>query len=934
MSRFPGVIAAVVIATGLLAGSVEAREAIGPQRLSLAISGGASKGAYEAGLNWAILKLLRDTENQKTMRGGHFRPLSLASAAGASAGGINTILSALIWCARPESEGGIPSRIDSNVFRDMWMSVDINSLLPPNADSELYLPDDAVLSRTEYFVAARKLKADWNKTAFRKGCRVPLGVTVTRVLPKSLLIGDLEVKNQRFYIPFELRVQDDGSVAYFFDPADYPNVNDPAMILMPHPRNAPAFSISDDFIVEAAVTTSAFPTAFGRRRLKYCRLELRSGEPAPDDGSTKLDSDLICPKGYVLEEAEFADGGLFDNLPVGLARILAESNLSAEKDLLPVTYVYMDPDRIRYESPKPPDLRACASDNPPHACKIMEFSFFSESTLLTGAVGTARKLELYREATSEAWQLNMSRLSYELAGILDEQRVDFKCENELPYFDAPITCADAIRRTGSLLERIYDNVDPVISTPFSPQRLVEAGLAEDCEKVSGSVYAGPQSTCHFEIDRYRNHLADALISIISAAQIENRKLVVNIGRSRQSPHNDRILRVSSRGAPITGTLLSDFGSFLDLKFREYDYYVGVYDAVVAAAGVFCGLQFLPLEDHSDYDECLNLLTKQFYDAVGVQDSPAGRYVFARLAMQEFGLDGQLNYSYSPLPPVDKDMQIIHEGLAKALAAGETHDDDDDDNIFVTEDTFFEYLHEQNFKPTPTKDGGEPLLAEIITDPEKWPTELTRRFTSRLVYLERQAADLYAEREANPELREASYTTMMGGLAYFLQRTTYKYPDFTFAPSTAPDDWAWRYVIPYEFDFDLVEGDILVTWQPTAALTKKDLLAIRASLGFAGGLFKSPSDQERENYLALGAGYIRRTPWTTLSSVGITPTWYHAWKAPQVGDQDTFGGDISAGFFGDIMRVGVGSRDFSNFNNAWFLTLGFTDLPGLTYWLTR
>lgn len=933
MSRLQETIAAIVIATGLVAGPTEAQDSVASQRLSLAISGGASKGAYEAGLNWAVLKLVRETEGERTARGGYFRSLSLESAAGASAGGVNTILSALIWCARPESEGGLPSRIDENVFRDMWMSVDINSLLPPKADSEIYLPDDAVLSRKEYFAAAEKLKKDWNKTAFRDGCRVPLGVTVTRVLPKILFIGDLEVKNQRFYIPFELRVQDDGSVAYFFDPADYPDLNDPAMILMPRPRNAPEFSISDERIIEAAVTTSAFPTGFGRRRLHYCRLELRSGDLAPDDGSTELESDLICPEGYILEEAEFADGGLFDNLPVGLSRILAESNSRSEADALPVTYVYMDPNRVRYKVPEPPDLRACASEAPPEACEIMEFSFFSESGLLTGALGTARIHELYREATSEEWQLNLSELSYELAEILDEQHVGFECEKALPYFDSPITCADGIRRVGSLLERIYDKIKPVVSSPFSQERLVEAGIAEDCVEVSGAGDLGPRFACYFDIGRYRNHFADSLLSIISAAQIQDRKLAANIGRSRQSAHNDRILRISSRGAPITGTLLSDFGSFLDLKFREYDYYVGVYDAVVLAAGVFCSLRYFPLEDHSKYDECRDVLSKQFYDSVGVEDSVAGRYVFARLAQWEFGFDGMLKYAYSPLPPVDEDMQIIHEGLEKARSAGETHDEDDE-SIFVTEDTFFEYLHAQNFEPTPTKDGKEPMLAEIITDPEKWPTELTRRVTSRLVYLERQAADLYVEREPNPDLREKSYTTMMGGLAFFLQRTTYKYPGFTFSPSTAPEDWVWRYVIPYEASFDMVEGDILITWQPTAAMSKNNLLAIRASLGFAGGLFKSSSSLERENYFGLGAGYIRRTPWTTLSSVGITPTWYHAWTEPRIGDQDTFGGDISAGFFGDTMRVGVGSRDFSNFNNAWFLTLGVTDLPGLTYWLSR
>ncbi|NIW85065.1 MAG: hypothetical protein GWN09_00430, partial [Gammaproteobacteria bacterium] len=60
--------------------------------------------------------------------------------------------------------------------------------------------------------------------------------------------------------------------------------------------------------------------------------------------------------------------------------------------------------------------------------------------------------------------------------------------------------------------------------------------------------------------------------------------------------------------------------------------------------------------------------------------------------------------------------------------------------------------------------------------------------------------------------------------------TYTYPVFTWAPSTSPEDWFARYVIPYELAFDLVEGDILVNWQPTLALSDKDLIPARISLG--------------------------------------------------------------------------------------------------------
>ena len=164
--------------------------------------------------------------------------------------------------------------------------------------------------------------------------------------------------------------------------------------------------------------------------------------------------------------------------------------------------------------------------------------------------------------------------------------------------------------------------------------------------------------------------------------------------------------------------------------------------------------------------------------------------------------------------------------------------------------------------------------------------------------------------------------------------TYRYPTFTFSPSTAPDDWIWRYVIPYEFSWDMVEGDMLVTWQPTLALSENNLIALRGSLGFAGGLFRSSSNKNRKNYFGLGAGYIRRTDLGIISALGISSSWYHKWSDPEDGDQDTVGGEVQVSFLKDRLRLAYGTRDFANFNDEWFLTFGFTDLPGAFYWLTR
>lgn len=194
-------------------------------------------------------------------------------------------------------------------------------------------------------------------------------------------------------------------------------------------------------------------------------------------------------------------------------------------------------------------------------------------------------------------------------------------------------------------------------------------------------------------------------------------------------------------------------------------------------------------------------------------------------------------SFIPEDKEDPEMRIIFDGLIKTLESGEKSDTAKK-GLFYTENTFFHHLKNENFTPTATDDGTKSLLTQIINDPSRWSSELTRRITTRIVYLERRAEVIYTAREPDPEKRATSFTTLMGISAYSLQTATYKYPDFTFAPSTAPENLAWRNFIPYEVAIDIAESDMIFTWQPSWALSNQNIVNVRASLGFAGGLIES------------------------------------------------------------------------------------------------
>lgn len=907
-----------------------------PQRMALAISGGASKGAYEAGLNWGALKVLRNFSGSDSVLGGEFRPFEAASFAGASAGGINSLLSGITWCTRSESEGGLVDRVDDNIFRDVWLNIDANHLLPSTATSDYYDSDDALFSRYDLRAASKLLRKAWRTPAFRQGCVVPLGVTVTRVKPEILYIGDVKVQNQRFYIPFEIYVKQDKTAGFKFDPADYPSLIDASKLTLPTVSGHTPNTLSDQQIEKISFASSAFPLAFSRQRLTYCRMIEKVQSP-PDTSltastTTKSRSDLVCPEAYIPTDAEFADGGLFDNLPIGLARILAEKRKNSQNNPIPITYLYIDPNRLRYKVPELKSRRRCDMPDPPAACKQMEYSFLSESSLLVGALGTARKYELYRELTSEYWTSNLSQLGYSLADTLQKINPGFSCDKYLPYFEKKLSCDEAIRRAGRFLELAYDRIETPIIPPFSETRLRNENIAKDCSRSKTKLQV--EAVCKINIFHYRKKYAAALINILHKAKIRDIELSNRIHNSRLSSHSDRIIRVSSLGSPITGELLGEFGGFLDFKFREYDYYVGIYDVVVAAASLICSNHFSPIDQGKTYAECFNAVGKRAHETLGLKNDKKGKYVFAMLAQEEFASKHMLEFSYMPLPDIDNDMRIIHDGLRKTLEAGQIKLDEKT-SAFYIEKVFFEYLKQEGFKPTPTKDGKQPLLSQIMEDPDQWSYELVSRITNRLVYLEEQAENIYVTREPDPAKRDHAYPGIMGAGSYILRTANYKYPNFTFSPSTSPDDWIWRNILPYELSYDLAEGDLLFTWQPTWSLSEKNKIGIRGSIGFAGGLLNSADiTADRKDYLSFGLDFTRMTHSGVFSSWGATPYWFHTIKKPDTGDQDTFGGDLHVGMLENRLRVGLGARDFDDMGNSWFLTIGITDIPGLVYWLSR
>jgi predicted acylesterase/phospholipase RssA len=314
-----------VVLAAVCALADRARAADAPERYSLTVRGGVSLGAYEGGINWALLRVLRGEPNA-----------SLTTVTGASAGNINAFLSAVEWCqtgARAQQES-----VRNNLFWQAWVPVGIHGLFPRRAKS--YQPGDGLFTRAPFAAAENAFLAAVNDGGrFASKCDLHVGVSVTRVRPADVVIKSadaqtgndgIHIPSQRFVATFGLNVGDRGLRFSQLNQHDH-EVGE--YLTLPTINRV----VSDEQLIGLINASSAFPVAFGPQVIGHC----------PDEAD---------PRGGcsppILDQ--FIDGGVFDNVPLGLAVSLTEQVL-APADAEHVHYVYIDPDHTRtYAQPPPP----------------------------------------------------------------------------------------------------------------------------------------------------------------------------------------------------------------------------------------------------------------------------------------------------------------------------------------------------------------------------------------------------------------------------------------------------------------------------------------------------------------------------------------------------------------------------------------------------
>ncbi|MES0371547.1 MAG: patatin-like phospholipase family protein [Mariprofundaceae bacterium] len=377
--------------------SIANPEASKQQRAALALSGGISLGSYEAGLNWAIVKHYR---NRSLDRAGPYQPM-LGTFSGASAGNINALLSAISMCVASGNEETFSFSSKKNLFRDVWLEIGFENLLPDPNIVKSYEDDDALMSRTVFNSVIVDIRKHLEKEIYQPGCTVPFAITVTRKNAAEINPAgtSITVKNSRFVIPMQLVVEKAdmagktkrATIYSLGVDEDHRYLGNVIYLAGGELVNSKEYPLTFDTpkqrsVAQAILASSAFPGAFGKKKLDYCIKDIATDR-----------KDTGCATGYRRESADFVDGGIFDNVPLGALRAISTQDSDLPE---PDHYLFLDPDIRRSQSAVESSGELCEGEekNQPLGELFSQLDFFPD------AVATARQYELYNLVRhNEAW---------------------------------------------------------------------------------------------------------------------------------------------------------------------------------------------------------------------------------------------------------------------------------------------------------------------------------------------------------------------------------------------------------------------------------------------------------------------------------------------------------------------------------------------------
>ncbi len=781
-----------------------------PMPVSLSISGGVSLGAYEAGVTWGAVRYLRAWGDDRSMRPDPGDgPVSLVGITGASAGAINTLVTALSWCSKPQGLG----RPGGNLLRDLWLGVGFDGLLPP--DGEGFLPLDGAMTRAAFVPGMQELQAAIDRTDFRPHCRVPIAFTVTRGVPWELKLAGLVVANQRFAVPLELVIDAEGR-AWFRNHVEV--LRNEAMLGQylflaertgaeertargrtggtPPDRVVPA-----DMVIQAMLASSAFPLAFSPVPLVTCLPVDRCPDehpPAPSSGFgwlgcgerescddfSALTCDGLSDPGQPQAPctSRFVDGGFFDNVPLGVAMAQAELQTPDLPQRRPVDYLYFDPDVRRLSE---------ASDQ---FDDLGDRGFARIGSILGDVATTARSYELSTVLRFARFNRALGWYSRRFGDLL-ERSVEVTVEagreptgDARSQLGAPLAaCLDALAADGETCLPLPPACMALAATEPTPQP--PTGDAAAClprasaTLITGLRRLGRRLDCNARgeahapsfmrdlpgIQHHVNRWFGGLVLCRERAGVTSMlhaRLVRDLAEARETTTQmrrsvapARTLSLPRRFAELAAGQVRNFGAFFDGPLRRHDYAVGLYDAVRGIAGWHCNTRAAiegKRHDLRSFWACVEAGTAGVRAAIGVDEVPAlaaiadGLSALERAAMAlELGDPMPAADPWARCPDDDDGPCAVQRALIRcAPGDGRVRVRLSGGEVCLGQpdmDDFVAALRAEGYRPEST------YMTRLLEDP-RWWTAMAERLLARLAAIEESEADRAGARASSDVAR--------------------------------------------------------------------------------------------------------------------------------------------------------------------------------------
>jgi hypothetical protein len=935
---------------------------------SLVNRGGVSLGVYEAGVNWAVLRLLKDLRDDPAVSS-RLRP-DLYAAAGASAGAINGFIAGLFWCTEPGAfaDPGTDA-LNSNLFRNSWRSIDVNKLIDHENDN---LPeDDAAFSRVLVREVQAMLLGELESRDFRAGCEVAFGLSLTRSNPVLVSNAGVDIAQQRLVLPMTMigTPQGDLQLKNFRMPTPSFSTSDPQKL-----ANRPFLSsviyldssagpavlespLTPEAVFDAIKASSSFPVAFASMKLSYCIVApetLRASKRRSEGRAGPHTVDERCPENYRRLSSYFVDGGVFDNDPLELVRQLSEQRQRNEPGKAMVRYVKIDPDKrrpakglFRFEVPQ----YAQSGDS-------LEISLWAGGPGNNAGEAAERNVTVrHCRADSDARTWNPLK-DYRLTLIETSENSNF-------FIGTLHTRPSTGEKATSL--RMADIV------VRSPDRLLVFDPEEEFEPL-----CDPTKQSEEEQDKARNRTISIVVEMPPGLSTQLGFIGGSITSARGYRLHDELMRNNwhdgvydaaradsrpliqpARLTPLVGDFLFSFAAFIDERFRDFDYYAGVYDAVYGMAEFICISSEGPVADRN---ECRARFANKIYlqlcapggtaDRVAAcrDSSPNANAVLYQLIVLEIcGTDdaaeifsescdlGYWRWIEGLLPSrvgenwsaSSRELLLIGATLQKSNTAVE-HTGRDSFVHFVKSLAKYrgEFLEKES-----------ELFERMMTRSDRpvatWYYPLSRNFFPQLLKLEDQDKKIrdgigVAPAEARGIIKPG---LALGGL---FSESVMEDPRYWLLDQTSVPEHAERRLLaslfPSEFALDPRNGGWGLYWRPAYRMSNNWGVDFRLSpyvrQGFGAGEMLELA--EATAFLTL------RLENPLISSLGVGPTYTHTWGTDLSSD-DQLGASAALGLLADKLKLTYGIRSFGDDEFAdddVYWHIGINDLPGIFYWACR